>query len=52
MRAIRPGGPDGGLVVCPISANDFSRIEAEMEKIVAENRPFTRYELPVGDGGG
>ncbi|EQD53718.1 threonyl tRNA synthetase, partial [mine drainage metagenome] len=25
---------------------DFPRIEAEMEKIVAENRPFTRYELP------
>jgi threonyl-tRNA synthetase len=29
----------------PISSSDFSRIEAEMEKIVAENRPFNRYEL-------
>src|SRR3954470_7530929 len=26
----------------PISSNDFPRIEKEMEKIVAENRPFTR----------
>src|SRR3954468_9679454 len=30
----------------PISANDFPKIEAEMQKIVAENRPFTRYDLP------
>lgn len=29
----------------PISANDFPRIEAEMEKIVAENRAFNRYDL-------
>ncbi len=29
-----------------IREEDFPRIEAEMEKIVAENRPFTRYELP------
>jgi threonyl-tRNA synthetase len=34
----------------PISSNDFPRIEAEMQKIVAENRPFTRYDLPVEDG--
>src|SRR3954471_9076130 len=34
----------------PISANDFPRIEKEMEKIVAENRPFTRYDLPTGEG--
>ncbi|MEA2734804.1 MAG: threonyl-tRNA synthetase [Humisphaera sp.] len=34
----------------PISANDFPRIEQEMEKIVAENRPFTRYDLPPSDG--
>jgi threonyl-tRNA synthetase len=27
----------------PISSNDFPKIEAEMAKIVAENRPFTRY---------
>src|SRR2546423_1214492 len=30
----------------PISSNDFPRIEQEMERIVAENRPFTRYDLP------
>ena len=30
----------------PIREEDFPRIEAEMEKIVAQNRPFTRYELP------
>src|SRR4051812_14437005 len=29
----------------PISSNDFGRIEKEMEKIVQENRPFTRYDL-------
>ncbi|MBU6335345.1 MAG: TGS domain-containing protein, partial [Chloroflexi bacterium] len=29
-----------------ISADDFAAIEAEMAKIVAENRPFTRYEMP------
>ena len=34
----------------PISSNDFARIEKEMERIVAENRPFTRYDLPVSDG--
>src|SRR4051794_36416663 len=34
----------------PISSNDFSKIEAEMAKIVAENRPFTRYELPPEQG--
>ena len=34
----------------PISANDFPKIEAEMEKIVAENRAFNRYDLPVNDG--
>jgi threonyl-tRNA synthetase len=34
----------------PISSNDFPRIEAEMEKIVKEDRPFTRYELSVDDG--
>src|SRR5439155_3244686 len=34
----------------PISANDFGRIEAEMEKIVAENRAFNRYELDVNQG--
>ncbi|HEV8293343.1 MAG TPA: threonine--tRNA ligase, partial [Tepidisphaeraceae bacterium] len=34
----------------PISTNDFPRIEAEMQKIVAENRPFTRYDLPTDAG--
>jgi threonyl-tRNA synthetase len=34
----------------PISANDFGRIEKEMEKIVQENRAFTRYDLPNGPG--
>ena len=29
----------------PISADDFPRIEAEMAKIVEEDRPFVRYEL-------
>jgi threonyl-tRNA synthetase len=34
----------------PISSNDFARIEAEMAKIVAENRPFTRYDLAPSEG--
>jgi threonyl-tRNA synthetase len=34
----------------PISSNDFPRIEAEMAKIVGENRPFTRYELSTDAG--
>jgi threonyl-tRNA synthetase len=34
----------------PISSDDFAKIEAEMKKIVAENRPFTRYELPPESG--
>src|SRR3954471_3223638 len=34
----------------PISTNDFERIEAEMKKIVAENRPFTRYDLAPAEG--
>ncbi|MCC7407926.1 MAG: threonine--tRNA ligase [Phycisphaeraceae bacterium] len=34
----------------PISSDDFPRIEAEMKKIVEENRPFTRYELPPEEG--
>jgi threonyl-tRNA synthetase len=34
----------------PISADDFPRIEAEMKKIVEEDRPFTRYELPPEPG--
>jgi threonyl-tRNA synthetase len=33
-----------------ISTDDFPAIEAEMARIVAENRPFTRYELPATKG--
>ena len=33
-----------------ISADDFAAIEAEMAKIVAENRPFMRYEMPAAKG--
>ena len=34
----------------PLREGDFEAIEAEMAKIVAEDRPFTRYELSQGDG--
>jgi threonyl-tRNA synthetase len=34
----------------PISSEDFPRIEAEMKKIVGEDRPFVRYELPIDQG--
>ena len=33
-----------------ISTDDFAAIEAEMAKIVAENRPFTRYDMPASKG--
>src|SRR5579862_6171872 len=33
-----------------ISADDFPKIEEEMKKIIAENRPMTRYELPRAEG--
>jgi len=33
-----------------LSVDDFEKIEDEMAKIVAEDRPFTRYELPVHEG--
>jgi threonyl-tRNA synthetase len=33
-----------------LSAADFERVEAEMAKIIAEDRPFTRYELPKMQG--
>ncbi len=33
-----------------ISIDDFSKIEAEMAKIVAENRPMTRYEMSRDEG--
>src|SRR5436190_8115203 len=34
----------------PISTNDFARIEAEMQKIVQEDRPFSRYDLSPDEG--
>jgi threonyl-tRNA synthetase len=34
----------------PISSGDFEKIEAEMAKIVAEDRRFTRYELGFDEG--
>lgn len=34
----------------PISSDDFLRIEAEMQKIIEQDRPFTRYELSVDQG--
>jgi len=34
----------------PISSEDFQAIEAEMAKIIAEDKPFTRYEMPVEPG--
>jgi len=34
----------------PISADDFSKIEAEMKKIIEEGRPLVRYELDIDTG--
>src|SRR5690606_38910667 len=34
----------------PLTSTDFEAIEAEMARIVAEDRPFTRYELPAHEG--
>jgi threonyl-tRNA synthetase len=34
----------------PIRAEDFAAIEAEMANIIAEDRPFTRYEVPFDEG--
>lgn len=33
-----------------ISTEDFPAIEAEMARIIGENRPFTRCEMSLGDG--
>jgi threonyl-tRNA synthetase len=33
-----------------LKAEDFGRIEAEMDAIIRENRPFTRYELGREEG--
>ncbi len=32
------------------SSDDFAKIDAEMQSIVAENRPFTRFELAAAEG--
>jgi threonyl-tRNA synthetase len=34
----------------PLSSDDFDAIETEMAKIVEEDRPFTRYEMPTDSG--
>jgi len=34
----------------PLREGDFEAIEREMEKIIAEDRPFTRYEMPADEG--
>jgi threonyl-tRNA synthetase len=34
----------------PLSSDDFEAIEAEMKKIIAADRPFTRYELDAEEG--
>ncbi len=34
----------------PLSSEEFEAIETEMAKIIKEDRPFTRYELPVEEG--
>ena len=34
----------------PLSTDDFEAIEAEMAKIIKEDRPFKRYELAVDEG--
>jgi len=34
----------------PLTSGDFEAIEAEMARIVKEDRPFTRYELALGEG--
>lgn len=35
-----------------ITPDDFARIEAEMQRIIKEDRPFTRYDMPRGDAMG
>lgn len=32
-----------------LTPEDIAKVEAEMKKIVAENRPFTRYEIPQAE---
>jgi len=34
----------------PLREGDFERIEAEMARIIDEDRPFTRYDMPPDEG--
>ena len=34
----------------PLREGDFEAIESEMAAIIKEDRPFTRYEMPVAEG--
>lgn len=34
----------------PLSQDDFEAIEKEMAKIIAEDRPFTRFDMPLDEG--
>lgn len=34
----------------PLSTEDFEAIEKEMGKIIADDRPFARYDLPIDEG--
>ena len=34
----------------PLTSGDFEKIEAEIKKIIAEDRPFTRYEVGTKEG--
>ena len=38
------------FAVRPPSADDFSKVEAEIDRIIREDRPFTRYEMSAIDG--
>lgn len=40
---------DIDLGVLQLSDDDFARIEAEMQKIIAEDQPFERFTLPVDE---
>ncbi len=34
----------------PLSSDDFDAIEKEINAIIKEDRPFTRYDMPVNEG--
>ncbi len=34
----------------PLTSGDFEKIEAEIKNIIAEDRPFTRYEISTQEG--